>query len=138
MAGIRELGEVISYTAADGLTLDDSGYLLQAVGDGTEEVELYDGTGPLVGANFVSTEDYRGEVNEPRSGEVDVVAESAAFPLVCADGEYTLGQDVYAAADGTVTTDDGGGANRRVGRVARYADTTTEEDEKVSVKFDTN
>lgn len=140
MAGNRELGEVQSHPVDDSFTADDSGYLLEAKQDGSNEVQMaVSGSGnALIGHNFVSTEDQWEDVVNPDSGEIDVVEEGELEVKGEAE-EYFKGDDVYVSTDndGHVSKADSG--NRRIGRVAEYTDNSGGAvGDKVPVKFDYN
>lgn len=137
MAGVRELGDVIDYPVDGNFTADDSGYVLEAKQDGTGEVQHVTGDSTsVIGANFVSTENQQEEIVTPDSGQVDVVSETAGFPLKADADDYYVGESVYLSAtnDGHVNKTDTG--NYRVGRVVRST-TVDSAGEKVIVKFDT-
>lgn len=138
MPGVRELGEVIDYAVDTSFTADDSGYILEAKNDGSGEVQMVTGDSTnVVGSNFVSTENQQEDIVNPDSGKIDVVAESAGFPIKADADDYYVGDDVHLSATNDAHVNKTDTTNYRVGRVVRTT-TVDSAGEKVIVKFDTN
>lgn len=131
MAGARELGEVHSYPVDATDSFDDGGYVLVADQGGDGRVHKhksgtsndYDGTNPVIGVNYKSTEDQDGVVQSLAVGDqIGVVKESAGFPVRGEAETYNLGDDLYLSQsnDGRVNKTDTGSA--RLGTVVEYVD----------------
>lgn len=142
MAGSREFGEVKSYPAQDGLTLDADGYVLSVDANGRVGKIAAAGTGAF-GANYVSTEGPEGETIESLSQDdpVDTVRESAGFTLQGDAETYALGDDVYVSGANAGQISQADTAQERVGRVVEAVDhsgSTDGDDNPVKVSFNFN
>lgn len=137
MAGAREFGEVESFPA-DGVTLDEKGYVLSAVGAGDGEVQIAPGgtDDDLIGVNYVSSEDQHEDV--VAVDEVDVVRESPSFPVRVEEGDYRLGEQLYLSTDNDGTLNKSDTGNQAFGTVAEPVDTTGDGITTIQVRFQTN
>lgn len=141
MAGAREWGEVHSYPSANE-SYDDHGYVLEVNGSG-QVTKIGSGTGTgsddnPFGVNYVSSEDEDGNVETLDAGtEIDVVRESAAFPVVADAEDYTIGDVVHVSGtnDGHVSAADTG--NDKVGVAVETKDLSggSDGDEHILVAF---
>lgn len=132
MAGAREFGEVKKHPLEDNETFDDEGYVVVADKSGDNKVHKhkagtaadYDGTNPIVGVNYASTENQNEDVVFPESGQTGVVEDSSGQPVQADAAEYFLGDEVYLSQtnDGHVNKSDTTSA--RLGRVVEYNDLT--------------
>lgn len=150
MAGAREYGEVHSYPVDATDSFDDGGYVVVADQGGDNKVHKhksgtaadYDGTNPVIGVNYVSTEDQDGVVQSLADGdELDVVKESAGFPVRGENETFNLGETVYLSQsnDGRVNTTDT--TSTSLGTVVEYVDhsgNNATDSNEVLVSFDTN
>lgn len=142
MAGARELGEVHSYPAADGLSLDVDGYVLNVNANDRVQKIPAAGTGAFA-VNYVSTEGPEGETIESLSADdpVDCVRESAGFPVQGDAETYTFGDPVYVSGANAGQVSAADSANERVGRVVESVDhsgSADSDDNPVLVAFNFN
>lgn len=100
----RNYGEPRSYPVDATDSFDARGYVVVADQGGDNRVHKhasgtaadYDGTNPVIGVNFKSTEDQDGIVQNLAAGdEISVVTESAAFPVRGEAETYNLGDPIY-------------------------------------------
>ena len=131
--GARTYADVSSYPVADGLELDDSGYVLAV--DESGNLDLASDTDEPFAVNYISSEDQDGYVQALDEGrEWDTVRHSPAFELRAQEGDYGLGDPVYisSAAAGTITDADDEG--EYVGRIV--GDSGSDDHQLVSFSFD--